>query len=337
MQDQPLPCIFAVYPTTLSMTQSSQFNGTIGLGNLLNLVRNTAPFLFDPAFGFPQPIAGGRLIDLGNPPYGWLDILHAADELPATPHPTSHERQDYFALCLACHHATVATFVPTDVDGKIRGVLWQQRMDPASRRRIFDLVLNALKWDLFGISTRTTELSGVGPVSGHNGEMLGVMAGALGKFLQHGDEGYTYKAVEAIDAELNREAHEFAFALKQPGGEIDVLRLAASLTTTAVIWIRAFRSGLISRSMTRIGNVSDGWLTKIQRPMAMFTKRLRGCTKACWHRKAIGITPCARCAVCGVRPLFCFRWVRFWMPGGSASPRIRRSRWMTGRKSSPRY
>jgi hypothetical protein len=30
--------------------------------------------------------------------------------------------QDYFALCLACHHATVATFVPTDVDTKIRGV-----------------------------------------------------------------------------------------------------------------------------------------------------------------------------------------------------------------------
>lgn len=131
---------------------------------------------------------------------------------------------------LACHHATVATFIPIDVDSKIRGVLWHQPMTPASRRRLFDLVLDALLWDISRISTRTTELSGVGPVSGHNGEMLGVMAGALGMFVQQKDDEYTHKAVEAIDAELNREAHEFKFALNQPGQEIDLLRLAMSLT-----------------------------------------------------------------------------------------------------------
>ena len=38
--------------------------------------------------------------------------------------------QDYFALCLACHHATVATFVPTDVDTKIRGIVWRESRDP---------------------------------------------------------------------------------------------------------------------------------------------------------------------------------------------------------------
>lgn len=212
------------------MTRFPQFNGSIGPANLLSLVRNTAPFLFDPAFGFPQSKVRGRLIELGDHPYGWLAILHAANELPATPNPSPEEREDYFALCLACHHATVATFIPTDVDNKIRGVLWQQRLEPASRRRLFDLVLNALTWDLSRISTRTTELSGVGPVSGHNGEMLGVMAGALGTFVQHEDLDYARKAADAIDAELRREAHEFNFALNQPGGEIDLLRLAMSLT-----------------------------------------------------------------------------------------------------------
>lgn len=212
------------------MKQFPQFNGTIGPGNLLSLVRNTAPFLFDPAFGFPKPKARGRLIELGGHPYGWLDILRAADELPATSNPSPEEREDYFALCLACHHATVATFVPTDVDSKIRGVLWQQRLDPASRRRMFDLVLNALNWDISRVSTRTTELSGVSPVSGHNGEILGVMAGALGTFVQHKDLEYAHKAAEAIDAELKREAHEFKFALNQAGREIDLLRLAMSLT-----------------------------------------------------------------------------------------------------------
>ncbi|MBC8154944.1 MAG: hypothetical protein H7Z72_18760 [Bacteroidetes bacterium] len=212
------------------MTQFPQFNGTIGPGNLLSLVRNTAPFLFDPAFGFPPPRAHGRLIELGGHPYGWLDILNAADELPATPDPSPEEREDYFALCLACHHATVATFVPTDVDGKIRGALWQPRMDPVSRRRMFDLVLNAMTWDLTRISTRTTALSGVGPVSGHNGEILGVMAGALGTFVQHGDGEYAQKVADTIDAELKREAHEFDFVLNQSGQEIELLRLAMSLT-----------------------------------------------------------------------------------------------------------
>lgn len=60
--------------------------------------------------------------------------------------------------------------------------------------------------------------------------MLGVLAGALGAFVKHEDREYTHKAVEAIDAELRREAHEFRYAVNQPGQELDVLRLAISLT-----------------------------------------------------------------------------------------------------------
>ena len=218
-----------------------QFNGTIGPGNLLSLVKNTAPFLFDGTIEVPgnradsQPVS--RLIEMGNRPFGLIDILKNAHRLEAAHNPTIEQREDYFALCLACHHATVATFVPTDVDAKIRGTLWQQREDPAALRRMFDLALQAMTWDISRISTRYTQLSGVGPVSGHNGEMLGVLAGALGGFLKNEDAEYAQKAADSIDAELKREAHEFRFVLNlvrtQPQEmrfAIELLRLSTSLT-----------------------------------------------------------------------------------------------------------
>lgn len=199
------------------MSEFAKFNGKIGPANLLSLVRNTAPFLFERAFtDLLPPVKGKRLIEMGGHPMGWLNILIGAEDLEPAGNPTTEQREDYFALCIACHHATVATFIPTDVDSKIRGHLWQQREDPLALRRMFDLALQWLDWDLSRISTRATAISGVGPVSGHNGEMLGVLAGALGGFLKNGDAEYAEKAAGAIDAELKREAHEFNFVLNLP-------------------------------------------------------------------------------------------------------------------------
>ena len=47
---------------------------------------------------------------------GWLDLLKTGSDIPITNTPTEQQRIDYFALCMASHFATVATFVPTDVD-----------------------------------------------------------------------------------------------------------------------------------------------------------------------------------------------------------------------------
>ena len=221
------------------MTDIAQFNGKIGPGNLLGLVKNTAPFIFDFGFvpdGTPLPVRASpvRPIEMSGHPYGWLEILKNAEAVAAVGNPNTEQREDYFALCIACHHATVATFIPTDVDSKIRGHLWQQREDPLALRRMFDFVVNAMTWDVSRISTRTIARSGVGPVSGHNGEMLGVLAGALGGFLKNGDPEYAEKAAEVIDAELKREAHELFFVIEQCQTgkplELDLLRLASSLT-----------------------------------------------------------------------------------------------------------
>jgi hypothetical protein len=191
--------------------------GFIHPQTILDQVRNTAPYLFDGL----KP-ATGRLVS--QP--GYREILGTAFESPST----AAELQDYFALCLAAHHATVGTFVPTDVDSKIRGLLWKESRDPEALRAMADLALRAPSWSLAGVSTRWSVIPGHAPVSGHNGEWFSVFAGALGRFAGLGDEEYAGKMAAAIDAELRREAGIFAAALRKPGLEIETLCLAMLLT-----------------------------------------------------------------------------------------------------------
>ena len=54
-------------------------------------------------------------VEKSEGPSGWLRILKNSDHIPNTNTPTEDQRVDYFALCMASHFCTVATFVPTDV------------------------------------------------------------------------------------------------------------------------------------------------------------------------------------------------------------------------------
>jgi hypothetical protein len=205
------------------------FNDMIGPQNLVGLIRNTAPFLFEGSFAEKASAPGAlRLAALSGGPLGFLPIIHNAARLRETAEPSAEEHLDYFALCLAAHHATVATFVPTDVDTKIRGILWSHR-DQEVLRKMFLIALDAYAWDVKSVSTRWTDRSGVGPVSGHNGEMLGVLAGALGAFIREGDTEYAELAAEKIQKELERELYEFYFVVKEKNQEVEVLRLAMSI------------------------------------------------------------------------------------------------------------
>ena len=89
---------------------------------------STAPFL---VARFP-PAEPGHLIHLGSSPDGFLRILANWRNMLSDKLSYEEQLQSYFALCLACHHATVGTFVPTDVDTKIRGILWANRATPMS-------------------------------------------------------------------------------------------------------------------------------------------------------------------------------------------------------------
>ncbi|MDX2152489.1 MAG: hypothetical protein SFV54_17245 [Bryobacteraceae bacterium] len=193
---------------------------------LVEQVRTAAPFL-----PLPPAAPGPPLVEA----LGFLEILSLAEPFDADESIGEPQwTEEYFAVCIAAHHASVATFVPTDVDSKIRGLLWRDvQRYPHSRERMFRLALRAMHWSIEGISKRATALAGLGPVSGHDGERLSGLAGALGSFLKGGEHEWAEEAAAAIDRELAREAAEFRYAYATPGAELDVLRLSATLTHNA--------------------------------------------------------------------------------------------------------
>ncbi|GAB4421286.1 MAG: hypothetical protein OHK0021_24990 [Bryobacter sp.] len=192
--------------------------------NLVEWVENTAPFVFLPT----APVSPASLLDLR-----YDEILTAVKHGYVWPEDKAAYVEDYFALCLAAHHATVATYIPTDVDSKIRGLLWKENPSPAGHERMFTFTRAMMRWPLDGVSRRHTSLTGQGPVSGHNGEQLSVLMGALQTFRKQGNAQYAECARAAVDEELQREAREFLHAYETRGLEIEALCLAAWLTHNA--------------------------------------------------------------------------------------------------------
>jgi hypothetical protein len=192
----------------------------IGPETLISQVRGTAPFL-EPRLPATEP---GRLIELGHRPDGFLRILANWENMLRPNLNAEEQLQDYFAFCLACHHATVATFVPTDVDTKIRGIVWHESRDPDVLRPMLRLALASRGWTEDGISIRA-----IRGVSGHNGEQWSAIAGGLGRLLELGDIVSAAEAQAAIEAEIDREQAVFDEAAAEPGAELDLLRLSMTL------------------------------------------------------------------------------------------------------------
>lgn len=218
------------------------FGGFIGPLNLVAQVRSAAPFLFDGGMQLTTDPArdGARLDEVGRQPLGWLAILREHARVRASESPTAAERTDYFALCLAAHFASVATYVPTDVDSKIRHALWfeDDPREELERRRELALALGT--WDVTSVSTRITFVDELGAVSGHDGERLSVLCGGLLAFHALGDAAGAEPFEAQIDAELAREATAFERVEHSRGGEIDLLNLATILTHNAGDIMQAF-------------------------------------------------------------------------------------------------
>jgi hypothetical protein len=192
----------------------------IGPETLISQVLNTAPFLA-ARLATAEP---ARLIELGHSPDGFLRILANWENMLRAGLSLEEQLQDYFALCLACHHATVATFVPTDVDTKIRGILWRESRDKDVLRPMLRLALAAREWTEDGISVRA-----VRGVSGHNGEHWSAIAGGLGRLLELGDTVSAEEAQAAVETEIDREQAVFDRVAAERDAELDVLRLAMTL------------------------------------------------------------------------------------------------------------
>jgi len=211
------------------------FGGFIGPRTLLGLVENTAPWLFERAFATPGTgdLAPVRPSEVPRGPEQWREILRAGRHLEPSPEPKPEARTDYFALCLAAHFASVATYVPTDVDTKIRRALWHDAVGTDQLPRMRALARGLALWDMRAVSARIVDVEDVGPVSGHDGERLSVLAGGLVASLEARDADGARELEEAIDAELAREARAFTRVARAPARELDLMRLAAVLTHNA--------------------------------------------------------------------------------------------------------
>jgi hypothetical protein len=131
-------------------------------------------------------------------------------------------------LLLAAHFVTVATFVPTDVDTRIRHHLWWLLDTEEQLLAGLAHVDEAASWDPARVSARLVEAKGLGAVCGHQGEWFSVWAGALGRALALGADRARDHAIGRIEDELLREAKIFD-AVLHAGDPLDVLRISTVL------------------------------------------------------------------------------------------------------------
>lgn len=201
--------------------------GFVAPHTLLSEVQNTAPWL--P----PVEIGHEDLLSLARGPLGFLTLLSAFRAEGAVAKTIESDRTlEYFGLCLACHHATVATFVPTDVDTKIRGLLWRLIKDPARLDAMIDLTEAFCSWDVGLVSQRIVSVPGLGLFAGHHGERLSVLVAALGRAIHLNRRDLAARMRAHIEAELIRESKGLT-ALLAAREELEVLKMAAVMTHNA--------------------------------------------------------------------------------------------------------
>ena len=132
---------------------------------LIDQVHNTAPFIFDQKNPVEARGQGRnhRFLQVLREPKAKYDVL------------------SYFELCLAAHHGTVASFIPTDVDNQIRFKLWNPRFSKEVTGQMVDWVEESLEWDSTTVSDRWIRSPESGEIlSGHQGEWFSTAAAAYG-------------------------------------------------------------------------------------------------------------------------------------------------------------
>jgi hypothetical protein len=164
-----------------------------------------------------------------------------------------------FRLRLAAHYATVATFVPTDVDAHIRHHTWVAVANAEVFAQARACIDEAAARDARFVSARVTD-----GLSGHDGEWLSVRAGALGRALVLGLDDDAVALAEGIDAELDREQRAFAAALDRGAPATTTLALATTiahnlgdLSRVVDAWPRSVRMAEFQARYSRLGH-ADG-------------------------------------------------------------------------------
>lgn len=139
---------------------------------------------------------------------GWLGELHRGSQIRSVAEPDEATWVTYFGLCLAAHFASAATYVPTNVDSKIRDHLWFRPWTEEGWSQIIERALALRSWDV-SLVTRRDLQTPWGRLSGHDGECLSVWCGGLLASCVRGDEKSCERFRSVIAEELQREAQIF--------------------------------------------------------------------------------------------------------------------------------
>ena len=83
----------------------------------------------------------------------------------------------YFRMQMAAHYTTLDTFVPTNVDSRIRFHTWQETNDEKTFAEHVAVLEEVHSWPVSAVSNRTVQL-GDEWLAGHYGEWNSIRAGA---------------------------------------------------------------------------------------------------------------------------------------------------------------
>lgn len=231
---------------------------------LVNQVRNTAPFFEDPGLG---PDAEK---------HRYLQVLRGHAIQPPAPEALSHV--EYYELCVSAHWATVATFVPTDVDNQIRFKLWHPALPTEALEAMAQAVLRARDWDELPVSRRFARSPETGlHLSGHHGEWFSIAVGAYGALRRRSPE-LAAEVGAAITRELDREAGILRDLAKARDG-IGLLKCATLIAHNLGDLDRVFEmwnipeSDALAQSVLKLGHTGDSRFAGIFFQAGEFNKK----------------------------------------------------------------
>ncbi len=173
---------------TLASVDISSIRRGVSPEILLTHIRNTAPYLLGDE---PYSLAKARCFKILQ------DIEKSEDK--------SQDHARYYEMCVSAHFATVATFVPTDVDNQIRFKLWHPTLDAKTIEEMVLTVEESLHWDVLPVTTRFVVSPERGDIiSGHHGEWFSIAAGAYGATRKR-DPRRAKDILQKIICEIERE------------------------------------------------------------------------------------------------------------------------------------
>ncbi len=230
--------------------------GGIAPSVLIQQVEQTARWALQPR----DEVAAREPFTADQDAFAWRDRLGRALELEAS-YAEPGARLEYFSLLLSAHFCTVGTFVPTDVDTRIRFHAWQECKDKELLTMMLARVDQADRWDPTLVSARVVDV-GLGALSGHNGEWFSVRAGALGRALQLKHESAIEQLTAQLDAELSRESQCFERVEGVYGSELAMLRVACviahnlgDLSRVVADWpVKSARAEQLRQKYARLGH-----------------------------------------------------------------------------------